>query len=95
MNMEKQEIYNASLEVLRVIEYFEPDISMKIPQDFKLKLKELASKATNYVAIDTEKSLSEQNISEIAKDLIALIYYSYIATDTEKITLKECWYKNR
>lgn len=95
MNMEKQEIYNASLEVLRVIEFFEPNISMRISKDFILKLKKLASKANIEIKINPEKRLSEQNISETAKDLIALIYYSYIATDTEKITLKECWYKNR
>ena len=92
--MEKQEIYNAALEVLGVIEYVEPNISIKIPEDFILKLKELASKADILVVINPEKKLSEQNISETAKDLIALIYYSYIATENEKIILKECWNKN-
>ncbi len=92
--MEQTEIYNAAQEVLCILEYLDPEITMKIPENFILKLKDLASKATIIVKLDFNKDLSEQNISETAKDLLALIYYSYIATDDEKEELKEHWNEN-
>lgn len=92
--MEHLEISNAAKEVLCMCEYIEPEVTMKIPFDFIMKLKELASNANIDVRLDYSKKLSEQNISETAKDMLALIYYSYIATETEKVELKEHWDKN-
>ena len=66
---------------------------MKIPENFLLKLKELASTSNIIVGIDYKKKLTEQNISETAKDILALIYYSYIAKPEEKIKIKEAWDK--
>lgn len=90
--MEQVEISNAAKEVLCLCEYFDPEINMKIPENFLLKLKELASASNIIVSIDYKKKLTEQNISETAKDILALIYYSYIAKPEEKI--KEAWDKN-
>ena len=92
--MEQVEISNAAKEALCICEYFDPKITMKISDDFLMKLKILASEANTVVKLDFDKKLSEQNISEMAKDLIALIYYSYMATEDEKLKLKETWNKN-
>lgn len=59
-----------------------------------IKLKELATNSNNCIKIDINKKLSEQEISETGKDLITLIYYSYLATEEEKQQLQESWNKN-
>lgn len=92
--MEQVEINNAAKEVLYLCEYFDPEINMKIPENFLLKLKELASTSNIIVSIDYKKKLTEQKISETAKDILALIYYSYIAEPEEKSKIKEIWDKN-
>lgn len=92
--MEQVEINNAAKEVLCLCEYFDPEINMKIPENFLLKLKELASTSNIIVSIDYKKKLTEQKISETAKDILALIYYSYIAEPEEKSKIKETWDKN-
>ena len=50
--MEQVEISNAAKEVLCLCEYFDPEINMKIPENFLLKLKELASTSNIIVSID-------------------------------------------
>lgn len=92
--MEQVEISNAAKEVLCLCECFAPEINMKMPENFLLKLKELASTSNIIVSIDYKKKLTEQKISETAKDILALIYYSYIAEPEEKSKIKETWDKN-
>lgn len=92
--VQEMEIYNASKEVLELLGYFAPDILDCIPQNFNFMLKDLASKANICVKINYNKRLDEQNISETGKDLIALIYYSYVVEDEEKIRIKENWENN-
>ena len=92
--MEQIEISNAANEVLSICEYINPKFVAKIPTDFMLKLKELATNSNNCIKIDINKKLSEQEISETGKDLITLIYYSYLATEEEKQQLQESWNKN-
>ena len=43
------------------------------------------------IIIDFNKNLENQNITEECKDIIALIYYNYIATDDNKRIIKEKW----
>ncbi len=92
--MEQIEISNAANEVLSICEYINPKFVAKIPTDFMIKLKELATNSNNCIKIDINKKLSEQEISETGKDLITLIYYSYLATEEEKQQLQESWNKN-
>lgn len=92
--MEEMDIYNGAKEVLALLEYFAPNILDSIPEKFNFTLKYLASKANVYVKIDYNKKLNEQKMSEAAKVLISLIYYSYIATDEEKNRIKENWENN-
>lgn len=92
--MEQIEISNAANEVLSICEYINPKFVAKIPTDFMIKLKELATNSNNCIKIDINKKLSEQEISETGKDLITLIYYSYLSTEEEKQQLQESWNKN-
>lgn len=92
--MEQIEISNAANEVLSICEYINPKFVAKIPTDFMIKLKELATNSNNCIKIDINKKLSEQEISETGKDLITLIYYSYLATEEEKQQLQESCNKN-
>ena len=89
--MEQIEISNAANEVLSICEYINPKFVAKIPTDFMIKLKELATNSNNCIKIDINKKLSEQEISETGKDLIT---YSYLATEEEKQQLQESWNKN-
>ena len=92
--MEQIEISNAANEVLSICEYINPKFVAKIPTDFMIKLKELATNSNNCIKIDINKKLSEQEISETGKDLITLIYYSYLAKKKKKQQLQESWNKN-
>ena len=87
-------ISNAAKETVTVLEYFEPKFIAKIPDNFLNMIKELSKQSNIMVSIDKSKGLEEQNISEQCKDMIALIYYSYIATEEEKGQILKKWDEN-
>lgn len=82
-----QEMNDVASEVLMILNYFNNDMLERIPTEFLEELEEQASTSTYNVEIDSTKKLTEQNISEKSKDLISLIYYSYIADETERIQI--------
>ena len=84
-------VFNETLEVLN---HFDSEFLSKIPNEFLNAMKEFASKSTITVNIDTSKNLIEQDISEECKEMISLIFYSYIATKEEKEELTELWNVN-
>lgn len=90
------EISEVAKETVYVLKYFNPMFISKIPASVLKGLRELAQKSSFDVRcnIDGNKKLSEQDISEETKDLISLIYYSYIATEEEKKQMIEVWNKN-
>lgn len=81
-------------EVFCVLYYFDNELIKKIPVKFLTYIKELATASNKEVNIDIQKELDEQNISEESKDLIALIYYSYIANKEEKEKIVQLWNEN-
>lgn len=89
-----QEKNDICKEVLTVLSCFSNDLIEKIPNKFLKKLSELAADSKADFYIDTEKNLSEQNISEESKDLISLIYYNFIADKDEKNELLKIWNEN-
>lgn len=89
-----REINDVCKEVLTILAYFNVELIEKIPDKVFKKLKEQAKDSKADFYIDTEKSLDEQNISEECKDLIALLYYNYVADEHEKNQLSEIWNKN-
>lgn len=93
--MEKiQEINDVCKEVITILGFFNIDIIEKIPSKILKKLNELAADSELNYYIDKEKHLIDQDISEKGKDLIALLYYSYIATENEKNELSKIWNDN-
>ena len=81
-------------EVNTVLQYADFNIISKIPDKFLYTLEKVAQKSNKEVTIDLNKELTEQDISEESKDLIALIYYSYLAEDDEKLKILEKWNEN-
>ena len=83
-----------SKEVLTILSYCDEDIINKVPNSLIKELVNYAGDSKVECFLLPEKKLEEQNISKEAKDLISLIYYSYIANQEEKREIEKIWYKN-
>ena len=81
-------------EVVSILDYVDYELIKKIPIKFIDYLKNTAKDSNKEVDIDLNKSLLEQNISEESKDLIALIYYNYLASEEEKRKVLKTWENN-
>ena len=81
-------------EVVSILDYVDYELIKKIPIKFLDYLKNTAKDSSKKVDIDLNKSLLEQNISEESKDLIALIYYNYLASEEEKRKVLKTWENN-
>lgn len=92
--MKQLEINNIAKETVEILKYFDSNFVSKIPNNFLNLLRELAEESNIIVKINKDKKLKEQEISEECKNLISLIYYSYIATEEQKIELKKIWNQN-
>lgn len=90
----QQEFYDVAKETSYLLTYFEPDFVSKIPDSFLNELKELSKQSNKLFYIDGNKSLTEQNISDGAKDLISLIYYNFVATEDKQKELAKTWNEN-
>lgn len=88
------EISDVAKETICVLDYFNPELVSKIPTNVINKLKGLAKESDKTINIEINKKLKKQCISEETKDLISLIYYSYIATEEQRKELTEIWDKN-
>ena len=89
-----QDMSDTAMEVITVLEYTDNSICYKIPDRFINELKKLAETSNKKIEIDETRSLNEQKISEESKDLLALIYYSYIADEEEKKKIVKKWNEN-
>ena len=83
-----------SKEVLTILSYFDENILNKIPNSLIKELLEYSADSKAKCFIDSKKTLEEQEISEESKDLIALIYYSYVADDNLRKKIKKIWDDN-
>lgn len=90
--MEKmQEINDVCKETLTILAYTNNNLIEQIPDRVFKKLLEFAANSKVDFFINTEKELDKQNISDECKDLIALLYYIYIADEHEKKNLQKIW----
>lgn len=93
--MEKiQDSKDVCKEVLMVLSFFDEELINKIPTKVIRGLMEIATESEIEFYVNENKGLNEQNISEESKNLIALIYYNYIADESEKIELVNIWNNN-
>lgn len=81
-------------EVFTTLSFFNNDIIDKIPSNVIETIGKLSLNSNGNFSIDTGKSLKTQDISEDGKNLISLIYYTYIANEDEKKELLKLWKEN-
>ena len=91
---EQQEICDIARETIYVLSNFEPAFVAKISKRVLNDLKQLAYKSNKIVSIDKTKSLNEQNIMPETRDMIAVLYYNYIASTEEKKIIVQKWNEN-
>ncbi|MCI8965488.1 MAG: hypothetical protein HFJ43_03970 [Clostridia bacterium] len=89
-----QETNDICKEVLIILSYFNNDLIEKIPNKVFSKLLELSADSKVHLHIDTKKDLDKQDISEESKDLVSLIYYTFVADKNEKNEIFKSWTDN-
>lgn len=84
------EYANAYTEVLEILKYIPLEDYNKIPKD-KIELFKTNSNRDYKFEYNPQKTLDEQNVSKIAKTIIAILFRDYWATDKQKkkILMKE------
>lgn len=90
--MNKVEFGNACYEVLEILKYVKDEDKRKIPKEEIELLKNNAN--FNYdFKYEPHKDIKEQNVSKLAKGIIASYFEKYIASDKqkEKIKLKRAY----
>lgn len=92
--MNEQEMNNVAKEVSVILEYVEPELLKRVPSDLIEYLKEIGSKSDIEIKLETGKAIDKQNILEESKDLLALIFYLYIADENEKKEIMKSWIEN-
>ena len=65
-------------EVLTYIAFFDEELLEKIPDNFLKQLNIIAADSEKEIFIDPTKSLENQDMTEKCKEILGLIYYSYV-----------------
>ena len=73
----------AYTEVLEILKYISKEEFNKVPQDMLEMFKTNASNENQFI-YDPNKTLQEQNVSEIARAIIAILFRDYWATENQK-----------
>ena len=80
------EYANAYKEVLDILKYISKEDYEKIPKT-KIQMFEENSNKNHNFKYDVDKTLEEQNVSEIAKMIIAILYRDYFATKEQRYVI--------
>ena len=80
------EYANAYKEVLDILKYISKEDYEKIPKTEIQMFEENSNKNHNF-KYDVDKTLEEQNVSEIAKMIIAILYRDYFATKEQRYVI--------
>lgn len=88
--MKKIEFDNACYEVLEILKYVKKEDISKIPEEDLMVLRNNANMNHNF-KYNPQKKINEQNVSKLAKGIIAEYFFKYTASDIqrEKIELKQ------
>lgn len=73
----------AYAEILEILKYISKEEQDKVPRNMIEMFKANASENSNFV-YNPKKTLQEQNVSEIAVSIIAILYRDYWATKEQK-----------
>ncbi len=82
---------DAFKEVYTVLTFSDSSITSKIPDEVYRSIIEHAANSNLEPVIDTNKDLLDQAISEEGKDLLSIIYYSFVCNEEEKKNLFKIW----
>ena len=74
--MEKLEFQNACYEVLEILKYIKDEDLVKIPK-YEITLLKNNANYEHLFEYNPEKSMKEQNVSKLAKGIIALYFSEY------------------
>ena len=80
------EYANAYTEVLDILRYISKEEYEKIPKTKIQMFEENSNKNYNF-KYDVDKTLEEQNVSEITKMIIAILYRDYFATKEQRYVI--------
>lgn len=89
-----QSISDIAKETLTFLAFFDQEMIKKIPEYVIANLCAEAADSNLDFYINKNKNFQEQEISEKSKDLLALIYYEYIAQGYEKKEILNQWNLN-
>lgn len=70
-------------EVLEILKYISTEEFNKIPNDMIEMFKENAMTSNNFI-YDPNKTLQEQNVSELSRYIIAILFRDYWATENQR-----------
>ena len=70
-------------EVLEILKYISKEEFNKIPNDMIEMFKENAMTSNNFI-YDPNKTLQEQNVSELSRYIIAILFRDYWATENQR-----------
>ena len=73
-------------EVLEILKYISKEDFNKVPQDMLEMFKNNASNEKQFI-YDSNKTLQEQNVSETARAIIAILFRDYWATEDQKLKI--------
>ena len=82
-NMVTNEYKIAYSEVLEILKYISTEEFNKIPNDMIEMFKENAMSNNDFI-YDPNKTLQEQNVSELSRYIIAILFRDYWATDNQR-----------
>lgn len=83
MQINQKEYSNACTEVLEILKFVKDEDIKRIPKELVEKIKTNANLEYKF-SYDVTKNIKEQNVSKMAKGIIANLYVKYIATPAEK-----------
>ena len=82
-NMVTNEYKIAYSEVLEILKYISTEEFNKIPNDMIEMFKENAISSNDFI-YDPNKTLQEQNVSELSRYIIAILFRDYWATENQR-----------
>ncbi len=81
-------------EVLEILKYISKEEFNKVPQDMLEMFKTNASDENQFI-YNPNKTLQEQNVSEIARTIIAILFRDYWATENQRRKILDKQYFDR
>ena len=81
-------------ELLTALSYCDYSVLSKLPNEVLTNLSNIAADSNKDYYFDKTKSLIDQSISEECKDLLSILYYTFIADSSSKPDIIKAWLNN-